>query len=72
MNRPVVLHDGSERLCRSGGARWKQPERDQLLAQSRGCREMDRVDAEGTRGGDVRLDIVDVDGAVRLDRKPLY
>jgi hypothetical protein len=33
---------------------------------------MDRVDAEGTRGGDVRLDIVDVDGAVRLDRKPLY
>ena len=32
---------------------------------------MDRMDAEGPRGGDVRCDIVDIDGALRLDRKPL-
>src|SRR5260370_6775810 len=29
------------------------------------------MDAEGTRGGDVRLDIVDIDGALRLDHEPL-
>src|SRR5271155_2697521 len=68
-------HTGSGRA--QGGNVWldvpkrKQPEPDQLLPQFRWCREMDRMDAEGTRGGGVRLDIVDIDGALRLDRKPL-
>src|SRR6266571_4536683 len=33
--------------------------------------EMDRVNAEGARGGCVRLDIVDEDGAQRIDREAL-
>src|ERR1700719_1958991 len=32
---------------------------------------MDRMDPEGTRGRDVCLDIVDIDGAPRLDREAL-
>ncbi len=32
---------------------------------------MNCMEAEGTRGGDVRLDIVDIDGALRLNREPL-
>lgn len=32
---------------------------------------MDCVNAEGLRGGDVRLDIIDIDGALRIDPEAL-
>jgi hypothetical protein len=51
--------------------RGKQPEFGQLGAQGGGRTEMDRVNAE--RAGSVRIrgDIVDIDGAFRVDCKAL-
>src|SRR5215472_19105813 len=48
-----------------------EPESEELLTQRCRGREMNRVDAEGRRGIDVCRDIVDVDGALRIDRKAL-
>src|SRR5260221_12569522 len=56
----------------SAEARRQQTEPNQLLAQRGRCREMNAVDAEQARGGHIRVDIVDIDGVVRIVAEALH
>src|SRR5713101_5647992 len=49
----------------------QQPKGGEIRAQCSRRREMDRVNTEGTRGRCVGLDVVDKDGAQRVDREAL-
>src|SRR5260370_32223552 len=51
--------------------RLKEPEGDELGPQRRRIGEMDRVKTESTGGGRVDVDIVDKNGAQRVDREAL-
>src|SRR5260370_42403990 len=51
--------------------RLKEPECDELGQQRRRIGEMDRVKTESTGGGRVDVDIVDKNGAQRVDREAL-
>src|SRR5580704_87251 len=58
------------------GVRWRagsreKAERDQLRAQRGRIREMDRVNAERLGGRDICCHVVDIDGAIGIDCKPL-